>query len=429
MPPMRWATVTQVARAAHAATALAGCRAGHLLRPRPPCCFSFVTYVAMFHARHRPAPADADDVGRFSKSVKGLCPFLHEDLARSANVLQGRERLELDTHAPAAVQPSMAWRSQRAESARGVPLRRTKMRALPTRHSLMLSLLFIGLVMPLRLPQNLFGQPSHLTRRPSATSFWGLDVSCGAGSISSPVLMEHPKRASAVWSEKAVTTFARALRLGRCSRPSGSRRAGIAQGQDGILPELLISDEAQPKARRLAKEMRQNLDDRIQRMLQPAGYGNAERLVTRFVTAEVDELKGTINSLDDVVRHEVTQAVLEVAEAEIAERIQSTVGAIVQLNKTAAEQDLDEIMRRADLDGDRRVTLDELYELIAGQPSSHRPTGRARAPRARPRRPPLPRDGHVQVGSVARFSSRLPFVRCRASRPSCGGRRGTWSTR
>ena len=246
------------------------------------------------------------------------------------------------------------------------------MRVLPTRYSLLLSLLFVGLVMPLRLPQNLFGQPSHLTRRPSATSFWGLDVSCGAGSISSPVLMEHPKNVSecAMWSEKAVTTFAKGAppwlllsAIGIATRELASRRV-----QDGILPELLISDEAQPKARRLAKEMRQNLDDRIQRMLQPAGYGNAERLVTRFVTAEVDELKGTINSLDDVVRHEVTQAVLEVAEAEIAERIQSTVGAIVQLNKTAAEQDLDEIMRRADLDGDRRVTLDELYELIAGQP-------------------------------------------------------------
>ena len=348
-------------------------------------------------------------------------------------MLQGRERLELDTHAPAAVQPSMAWRSQRAESARGVPLRRTKMRVLPTRHSLMLSLLFIGLVMPLRLPQNLFGQPSHLTRRPSATSFWGLDVSCGAGSISSPVLMEHPKNVSecAMWSEKAVTTFAKGAppwlllsAIGIATRELASRRV-----QDGILPELLISDEAQPKARRLAKEMRQNLDDRIQRMLQPAGYGNAERLVTRFVTAEVDELKGD----QQPGRRGASrgyQAVLEVAEAEIAERIQSTVGAIVQLNKTAAEQDLDEIMRRAGLDGDRRVTLDELYELIAGQPIKTIDPQGALELLARDivvlRSPRRPRPSGI---GGARFSSRLPFVRCRASRPSYGGRRGTWSTR
>lgn len=245
-------------------------------------------------------------------------------------------------------------------------------RLLRMRHSLLLSLLFLVCTAALRLPQHPFGRPSHWTRRPTATNFWGLDLSCGAGSISSPVLLEHPKNVSecAMWSEAAVTAYAKDAPpwlllsvIGIATRELASRKV-----QDEFLPVLLTSDEAQPKARRLAKNMRQNLDDRIQRMLRPAGYGNAERLISRFVSAEVDDLKGTIRGLDDLVTHEVTQAVLEVAEAEIAERFQSTVGAIVQLNQTAAERDLDDIMRRADVDGNQELTLDELYELLSGQP-------------------------------------------------------------
>ena len=258
-----------------------------------------------------------------------------------------------------------------------VRLRRTQL--LRTHHSLLLSLCFFVCTAALRLPaamrslpQYPFGRPSHWTRRSTATKFWAADLSCGAGTISSPVLLEHPKNVSecAMMSEAAVTELAKDAPpwlllsvIGIATRELASRKV-----QNEFLPVLLTSDEAQPKARRLAQNMRQNLDDRIQRMLRPAGYGNAERLISRFVSAEVDDLKGTIRGLDDLVTHEVTQAVLEVAEAEIAERFQSTVGALVQLNKTAAERDLDDIMRRADMDGNQELTLDELYELLSGQP-------------------------------------------------------------
>lgn len=66
--------------------------------------------------------------------------------------------------------------------------------------------------------------------------------------------------------------------------------------------------------------------------------------------------------------HEITQAVLEVVEVEVAERLQEAVNTLVQLNKSSAETDLAEILQRADIDGNEMVTADELYELIAGQP-------------------------------------------------------------
>ena len=56
--------------------------------------------------------------------------------------------------------------------------------------------------------------------------------------------------------------------------------------------------------------------NRIQRVLQPAGYGNAERMLTRFVDAEVQALQSQITSLNDVIDHEITQGVIEVVEAE-----------------------------------------------------------------------------------------------------------------
>ena len=59
--------------------------------------------------------------------------------------------------------------------------------------------------------------------------------------------------------------------------------------------------------------------------------------------------------------------ILEVAEVEVTERFQSAVESVVQLNKTAAERDLDEIMRRADVDGNRELDFAELFELLVGQ--------------------------------------------------------------
>lgn len=268
----------------------------------------------------------------------------------------------------------------------------------------------------------LFGAPSHLTRRPSATTFWALDVSGGAGQLSSPVLSEHPKNVSecAMMAERTFSVLASEAppwlllsAIGIATRELASR-----QVQDGIVPALITSGDARPKARALSQTLRRNFDDRcesslehaglehsdtrartptallahacnsnhlphqslthralalfpprrVQRVLQPAGYGSAERVINRFVDAEVRDLQQTITSIDDVVEHEITRAVLEVAEAEVAERIQEAIGTVTGLNETAAERDLADIMRRADADGNEAITFDELYELMMGTP-------------------------------------------------------------
>ena len=52
---------------------------------------------------------------------------------------------------------------------------------------------------------------------------------------------------------------------------------------------------------------------------------------------------------------------------EVTERFQSAVESVVQLDKTAASRDLDEIMRRADIDGNKELDFAELFELVSGQ--------------------------------------------------------------
>ena len=218
----------------------------------------------------------------------------------------------------------------------------------------------------------LFGAPAHQTRRATSVSFWALDISGGAGAISSPVLTEHPKNASecAMLCERIGSRVAEECppwlllsALGVITRELTSR-----QVQDGIVPALVKGRESGTKANFLAKQLRQNFDDRIQRVLAPGGYGNAERIVRRFVDAELTELDKTIKTIDDVVSHEITQAVMEVVEVEVAERIQTTISDAVQLNQSAAAKDLYDIFQKADADGNDIITLDELFELVAGKP-------------------------------------------------------------
>jgi len=147
-----------------------------------------------------------------------------------------------------------------------------------------------------------------------------------------------------------------------------TRELASRQVQEGIVPALVSDSEAQPKADFLAKKLRRNFDDRIQRMLAPGGYGSAEKLVARFVDAELRELESTIRGIDDVVSNEITQAIMEVVEVETVGRIQSLVSEAVQLNQSSAQLDLVDIMKRADADGNEIITFDELYELISGAP-------------------------------------------------------------
>lgn len=216
------------------------------------------------------------------------------------------------------------------------------------------------------------GQPAHLTRRPTATKFWGLDVSGGAGTISSPVLDEHPKNVSElatglesffnVYATRAPTWLLYSS-IGIATRELTSRQA------KELLPALVTDNEAATKANAIERKLRRNFDARVQRVLKPAGYGNAERVVKRFVDAELNDLASeSISSPYDVVEHELTQELLEVVQAEVDYRIQGTISEAIQLNQSAAERDLEEIFRRADADGNEEITFDELYQLLTGQP-------------------------------------------------------------
>lgn len=240
------------------------------------------------------------------------------------------------------------------------------------------SLRRLGLLLALytQLPRaatlRLFGGPSHLTRRETSTKFWALDVSGGVGTISSPVIAEHPKNASeaAMFYERVGSSLASVLppwlllsTVGVVTRELASR-----QVQQGVVPALVSTNEAQLKSGVLAKKLRTNFDDRIQRVLAPGGYGDAQRLVSRFVDAELRDLEATISGIDDIISNEITQAVMEVVEVETVGRIQAAISDVVQLNQSSAAQDLGEIMSKADADGNGILTLDEVYELISGAP-------------------------------------------------------------
>ena len=83
------------------------------------------------------------------------------------------------------------------------------------------------------------------------------------------------------------------------------------------------------------------------------------------VEGELGDMKRSITSIDDVVEHEITRAVLEVAEAEVAERIQGTFDTLAGVNQTSAERDLYEVMRRADSDGTRTYAYCRLGALLS----------------------------------------------------------------
>ena len=222
------------------------------------------------------------------------------------------------------------------------------------------------------LSLRIFGTPQHVTRRPSSVKFWATDLSCGAGAISSPVLLEHPKNVSeiAVFAERAFASLSSDAppwllisAIGIATRELASR-----QVENELVPALVTSGDARPKARALSQVLRRNLDDRITRVLAPAGYKSGANMLNRFVEGELGDMKRSITSIDDVVEHEITRAVLEVAEAEVAERIQGTFDTLAGVNQTSAERDLYEVMRRADSDGNSMLTFDELYELMSGAP-------------------------------------------------------------
>ena len=168
----------------------------------------------------------------------------------------------------------------------------------------------------------IFGGPSHQTRRVSATNFWALDMSGGAGSLSSPVLQEHPKNVSecAMMSERFFRGFFGEAPqwLVWSAATIATRELATRRVQKELLPALISDEDARPKALALAKKLRSNFDNRVEEVLQPAGYGNAERIINRYIDSEAKALQretSKIKSIDDALNNDMTKAILEVRMA------------------------------------------------------------------------------------------------------------------
>ena len=83
--------------------------------------------------------------------------------------------------------------------------------------------------------------------------------------------------------------------------------------------------------------------------------------------AELEELQGTITSVEDLLRNEMTRSIVEVVEAEVGERVVETLDTVVQLNETESSVELKALLRAAGKGQDGTVTLDDLYTLVAGE--------------------------------------------------------------
>ncbi len=160
-------------------------------------------------------------------------------------------------------------------------------------------------------------------RRPSSVRFWRLDLSCGAGSISTPVLAEHQKNASeiAVLGEGAFSMLCSCL-------PKYILLSGLAiitreltsRETTAVVLRSLESTEAKPRAEALSKSLRSSLDTRISRVLAGGGFGDTRGLWERVVAMEMAEVglsvsnDGTvlsnITSFEDLVNNPVARTLV-----------------------------------------------------------------------------------------------------------------------
>ena len=209
--------------------------------------------------------------------------------------------------------------------------------------------------------------------RSSCTQFWAFDVSCGAGALSSPVREEHPRDAAelAVFAEgqfaRAATWFPRWFllsALGIISRELASR-----QVREYLVPSAL-TPIAQPKAKALSVALRKNLDSRVTKVLAGGNFRELSSLggiVDRVVQAELEELEGTVTSVEDLLRNEMTRSIVEVVEAEVGERVVETLETVVQVNETESSGELSALLRAAGKGQDGTISLDDIYTLVAGE--------------------------------------------------------------
>lgn len=216
--------------------------------------------------------------------------------------------------------------------------------------------------------------PREDWRRPSSVKFWRCDLSCGAGSISSPVLAEHQKNASELavvgtdafsWLCSVVPKYLLLSGIGIITRELASREISDA------VQSSLESSEAKPRAAALSRSLRSGLDQRVTRVLAGGGFGDRKALLERAVNYEVATLQTEVQSIEDVVNNQVTRALVEVVELEVADRVEKSVSDAVSLTgleSDEARRELAQLMTAGDKDGNRMLTADEVFELYAGEP-------------------------------------------------------------
>lgn len=216
--------------------------------------------------------------------------------------------------------------------------------------------------------------PADDWRRPSSVRFWRCDLSCGAGSISSPVLAEHQKNASEFavigtdafsWLCSVVPKYLLLSGIGVITRELASREITEA------VQSSLESTEAKPRAAALSRSLRSGLDQRVTRVLAGGGFGDRKALLERAVNYEVATLQTEVQSIEDVVNNQVTRALVEVVELEVADRVEKSVSdavGLTGLDSDDARRELAQLMTAGDKDGNRMLTADEVFELYAGEP-------------------------------------------------------------
>jgi len=156
--------------------------------------------------------------------------------------------------------------------------------------------------------------------------------------------------------------------LGVVTREVASRDA-----QQGLDTSKIIQTEiGKDKAKSLAAQLRQNFDDKIQRALRGVERGKWGKIGRNILKGELEDLK-KITRVDDILSNEILIATTEVIEAETWGRIQDLISssfssAGLELNQESAVDDLDDIVRVADIDDNGIIELDELYEYVVGVP-------------------------------------------------------------
>mmetsp|Transcript_13400 Transcript_13400/g.23547 ORF Transcript_13400/g.23547 Transcript_13400/m.23547 type:complete len:499 (+) Transcript_13400:96-1592(+) len=199
-------------------------------------------------------------------------------------------------------------------------------------------------------------------RSDSSIKFWALDMSAGAGAISSPVLDEHPVTILAsptlmierffAWLFDRAPQWLLFSTVGVLTREIASRSV-----LDSI-PEWQQDPEAKRKAASLAKTLKTKFNTAVKNTLAPANYGSARNFLQRFVTDQYEELTGST---------EIVQRAAGIYEEEVTGFVQKFLGDALKLNESSAEADLGEVLRTVDQDGDNIITVSELFTQLTGQ--------------------------------------------------------------